>query len=69
MSLHESIQDPGLQPMVESKIDPLVNVVPIKKGKYVVDSFSFTFLYSILLLSFLLVSGVWLVVATMNVNV
>jgi hypothetical protein len=32
--------------MVESKIDPLVNVVPVKKDKCVVDSFSFIFIFS-----------------------
>jgi hypothetical protein len=37
--------------------------------KYVIDSFSFASLYSALFLSFLLVSGVWLVDATMNVDV
>lgn len=35
--LHESIQDPSLPPMVESKINPLVNGVPINKGKCVID--------------------------------
>ena len=33
--LHESTHNPGLHPMVESKISPLVNVVYVKKGKYV----------------------------------
>jgi hypothetical protein len=55
--------------MVESKINPLVNVAPVKKNKNVVDSFSFTYFYSVLLLSFLIVSGVWLEVARMNINV
>jgi hypothetical protein len=68
MSLHESIEDPGLQPMVESKINPLVNVALVKKDKNVFHSFSFAFLYSFFLLGFLIVSGVWLEVATMNIN-
>ena len=33
------------------------------------DSFSFTYVYLVLLLIFLLVNGAWLVVATMNDNV
>jgi hypothetical protein len=44
----------------------LVDVVPIKNGKYVDGSFSFTYIYSILLFSLLLISGVWLSTATMN---
>ena len=55
--------------MVESKIDPLVNVALVKKDNNVVDSFSFSFLYSILFLSFLIVSGIWIEFATMNINV
>jgi hypothetical protein len=55
--------------MVQSKRDLLVNVVLVKKDKCVVDSFSFTFLYSVLLLSFFIFSGVWIEVATMNINV
>ena len=54
--------------MIESKIDPLVHVVLVKKGKYVVYSFSFSFAYSVLLLGFLLVNGVWLALTTMNAN-
>jgi hypothetical protein len=58
----------SLQPMIENEglIDPLLNVIPVKKIKHVVDSFCFT--YSVLLLSFLLVSGVWLVAAIINAN-
>jgi hypothetical protein len=52
--------------MVESKTCPLVDVVPVKKDKYVDVSFSFASVYSILFLIFILVSRVWLVVATMN---
>jgi hypothetical protein len=55
--------------MVGSKIDPLGNGVLLKKGKCLVDSFSFASVYLVLFLGFLLVSGVWLVVATMNENV
>jgi hypothetical protein len=66
MLVNASIQDPYLQPTVESKTGPLVDVVPVKKGKYVDGSFSFTSVYSVLLFSLLLISGVWLVVATMN---
>jgi hypothetical protein len=69
MSLHESTKDPGLQSTVESKIDPLVNVSLVKKDNNVVDSFSFSFLYSILFLSFLIVSGIWIEFATMNIDV
>jgi hypothetical protein len=46
MLVNASIQDPYLQPMVESKIGPLVDVVPVKKGKYVDGSFSFASVYS-----------------------
>jgi hypothetical protein len=48
------------------KQGPLVDVVPVKKGKYVDGSFSFTSVYSFLLFSLLLISGVCLVAATMN---
>jgi hypothetical protein len=44
----------------------LVDVVPVKKGKYVDGSFSFTSVYSILLFSLLLINGVWLATTTMN---
>ena len=60
------IQDPVLQPTIGNEVDPMVDVLPIKKGKYDVDSSSFTSVCSVLLLSLLLVSGVWLVVAIMN---
>jgi hypothetical protein len=66
MLVNASIQDPYLQPMVESKTCPLVDVVPVKKGKYVDGSFSFTSVYSFFCSSLLLVNGVWLVAATMN---
>jgi hypothetical protein len=66
MLVNASIQDPDLQPTVESKTGPLVDVVLVKKGKYVDGSFSFASVYSILLFSLLLISGVCLVVATMN---
>jgi hypothetical protein len=39
MLVNSSIQDPYLQPTVGSKVDPLVDVVHVKKGKCVVDSF------------------------------
>jgi hypothetical protein len=64
--VNDSIQDSCLQPTVESKTNPLVDVVSINKGKYVDGSFSFTYVYSFLLFNMLLISGVWLVVATMN---
>ena len=64
--LHESIQDMGLPFMVESELDPLGNVGPIKKGKYVVNSFSFASIYLVLLFSFLLVNGGCLIATTMN---
>jgi hypothetical protein len=60
MILHESVQDPILQPMVESKTKLLVNIVQVNKDKSVVESFSFTYLCSVLLLSFILVNGLWL---------
>ena len=47
----------------------MVDVVPIKKGKYVIYSFSFSLVCSILFLSLLLVLGVWLVVTTMNCGI
>jgi hypothetical protein len=52
--------------MVESKTSPLVDVVSVKKGKYVDGSFSFTSIYSILLFILSLVNGVCLLVATIN---
>jgi hypothetical protein len=64
-SLHASTKDTSLQPMVESEIDPLVNDVPVKKRKHIIDSFSLATMYSFLLL----VCCVWLVVATVNTNV
>jgi hypothetical protein len=66
MLVNSSIQDPYLQLMLESKTCPLVDVVPVKKGKYVDGSFFFTFVYSVFLLSLLLISGVWLATATTN---
>jgi hypothetical protein len=66
MLVNASIQDPYLQPTVERRTGPLVDVVPVKKGKYVDGSFSFTSVYSVLLFSLLLISGVWLATATMN---
>jgi hypothetical protein len=52
--------------MVESKTGPLVDVNPLKKGRYVDGSFSFTSVYSILLISLLLINELWLTTATMN---
>jgi hypothetical protein len=52
----------------EGLIDPLFNVIHVKKIKHNVDSFYFASAYSILLLSFLLVNGVWLVTAIVNAN-
>jgi hypothetical protein len=66
MLVNASIQDQDLQPMVERKESPLVYVVLVKKGKHVDGSLFFASVYSVFLLSFMLVSGVWLVVATMN---
>ena len=40
-------------------------IVPVQKGKHV---FAFSFAYSVLLFSFLLFSGVWLLNATKNVD-
>lgn len=60
------ILDLVLQPTVECEANSSVDVVPVKKGKYIVDSFSFVVVCSVLLFSLLLISGVWLVVATMN---
>lgn len=64
--VNASIHDPILHPTIESEVDPLDDVVPVKKGKCIVDPFSFKVVCSILLLSLLLVNGVWLVVETMN---
>jgi hypothetical protein len=47
----------------------LVDVVFVKKRKYVDGSFSFTSVYSILFFGLLLISGVWLDTATMNSGV
>jgi hypothetical protein len=66
MLANASIQDPDLQPTVESRTGPLVDVVPVKKGRYVDGSFSFASVYSVLLFSLLLISGIWLATATMN---
>jgi hypothetical protein len=66
MLANASIQDPDLQPTVERRTCPLVDVVPVKKGRYVDGSFSFTSVYSVLLFSLLLISGIWLATATMN---
>jgi len=57
MLVNASIHDPYLQPTVENNIGPLVDVVSLKKGRYVDGSFSFTFVYSILLFSLLLING------------
>jgi hypothetical protein len=43
----------------------IVIIVPVQKGKHV---FSFSFSYSVLLFSFLLFSGVWILNATKNVD-
>ena len=66
MLVNASIQDPYLQTTVERKTSPLVDILPIKKGKYVDGSFSFTYVYSVLLFNLLLFNIVWLVSATMN---
>ena len=52
--------------MVESKTSHLVDIVLVNKGKYDNGSFSFASMYSIFLFILLLISGVCLVVATMN---
>ena len=53
-----------LQPIVESEVDPMVDIVPIKKGKYVVDSFSFSFVCSIFFSKF--ITSQWIVVGNSN---
>jgi hypothetical protein len=65
MLANASIQDPDIQPIVESITCPLVDV-HVKKGRYVDGSFSFTSVYSILLFNLLLISGIWLATAKMN---
>ena len=52
--------------MIESRTCPLVDVSLVKKGRYVDGSFSFASVYSVLLISLLLMSGIWLATATMN---
>jgi len=47
----------------------MMNIVPVWKEKHDVGAFSFTSLYSVLLFSFLLFSSVWLIAATVNVDV
>lgn len=64
-SLHASIKDPILQCVVESEIDPLVNIVPVKKRENIYDSFSLATISSFLLLVYF----VWLVVVTVNTNI
>ena len=66
MIVNASIQDPSLQPTVGSKEDPLVDVVPVKKERYVDGLFSFTYVYSVFLITLLLISGIWLATGTMN---
>jgi len=44
----------------------LVDVVPVKKGRYVDGSFSFASVYSVFFISLLLISGIWLATATMD---
>jgi uncharacterized membrane protein len=44
----------------------LHNIEKQSKGKQVVDSFYFTYVYSILLFNILIINGVCLVAATMN---
>jgi hypothetical protein len=66
MLVNASIQDPDLQPPVESKTDPLDDVIPVNKGKYVDGSFSFASVYSNFFFILLLISGIWLATAKMN---
>jgi hypothetical protein len=66
MLVNASIQDTDSQPTVESKTNPLVDVVPINKSEYVDGSFSCVSVYSFLLFNLLLINGVCLVAATMN---
>jgi hypothetical protein len=66
MLANASIQDPDIQLTVERRIGPLVDGVPVNKGRYVDGSFSFASIYSILLFILLLISGLWLASATMN---
>jgi hypothetical protein len=69
MIVNDSIQDPNIQPTVERKTDPLVDVVPVKKGIYIDNSFSFASIYSVLFFSLLLINELWLATITMNVKV
>jgi hypothetical protein len=66
MLVNVSIHDLDIQLMVEIKTGPLVDVVHVKKGKYVDGSFSFASIYSVFLFSLLLISGVWLATSKMN---
>jgi hypothetical protein len=66
MLANASIQDLDLHPTVERRTCPLVDVVPVKKGRYVDGSFSFASVYSVLLFSLLLINGLWLATTTMN---
>ena len=47
----------------------LIVNIPIKKGKYIVGSFSFTSICSVVLLILLLITGLWLVKVTMDVDI
>jgi hypothetical protein len=67
---HEMIQyvsnnhEVSLEVQHEVQLHTLITVL-VQKGKHV---FSFSFTYSVLLFSFLLYSGVWLLNATKNVD-
>jgi hypothetical protein len=67
--VNASIQDTYLQPTVERRKGPLVDVFHVKNGIYIDGSFSFASVCSILLTSLLLISGLWLAIATMNFRV
>ena len=66
MLANASIQDPDIQPTVERRTCPSVDTVPINKGRYVNGSFSFTYVYLVFLFNLLLISRIWLDIATIN---
>jgi hypothetical protein len=59
MLVNASNQDLDIQPTIEIKIGPLVDVIPVKKGKHVDGSFFFSSIYSVLLFIISLINGVW----------
>jgi hypothetical protein len=69
MLVNANNQDLDIHCMVESRTCPLVDVAHVKKGRYVDGSFFFTSVYLVLLFNLLLINGLWLATATMNVIV